>query len=41
VGLAIARAMVAGHHGNIHAVNRLNGGLAICVELPRNPHRQD
>ena len=39
VGLAIARAMVAGHHGNIHAVNRSSGGLAICVELPKDPHR--
>lgn len=41
VGLAIARATVAGHHGSIHAVNRSTGGLAIRVELPRDPRRAD
>jgi signal transduction histidine kinase len=35
LGLAIARQIVANHGGSIHAENRREGGLRICVRLPR------
>ncbi len=35
LGLAIARQIVANHGGGIHAENRREGGLRVCVRLPR------
>ncbi len=35
VGLAIARAAIERHHGTIRAANRAEGGLEVCIELPR------
>ncbi len=35
LGLAIARQIVANHGGSIHAENRREGGLRVCVRLPR------
>ncbi len=34
LGLAVARAIVAAHHGSIHAANRSSGGALFRIELP-------
>ena len=36
LGLAIARQIVDNHHGEIAAVNRVDGGLQVSVRLPRD-----
>lgn len=38
LGLAISQDIIRHHHGTIHLENRLEGGLRVRVNLPRNLH---
>jgi signal transduction histidine kinase len=39
LGLAIANRTIEAHGGRIEAANRERGGMAIRIELPRQPDR--